>query len=90
MAAVTHIPGIVFSGSVNGNLRAYSISDGTVIWTAGTERPFVTVNGVEANGGAIGGPGLVVVNGVLYTNSGYGGPRGTPGNVLLAYSVDGR
>jgi polyvinyl alcohol dehydrogenase (cytochrome) len=36
------------------------------------------------------GPGPVVVGGTLYVNSGYGLWGGTPGNVLLAYSVDGR
>ena len=30
--AVTAIPGVVFSGSVDGNLRAYSASDGRIIW----------------------------------------------------------
>jgi polyvinyl alcohol dehydrogenase (cytochrome) len=31
-AAVTAIPGVVFSGSVDGHLRAYSSSNGAVIW----------------------------------------------------------
>ena len=36
------------------------------------------------------GPGVVVVGGMLYVTSGYGAWGGAPGNVLLAYSVDGR
>jgi polyvinyl alcohol dehydrogenase (cytochrome) len=88
--AVTRIPGIVFSGSVDGHLRAYSTDDGRVIWTADTARPYVTVNGVKAAGGSLGGPGPVVVGGVLYVNSGDVAARGLAGNVLLAFSIDGK
>ena len=91
VAAVTNIPGVVFSGSVDGHMRAYSTDDGRVIWNVGTASAWVTVNGVRAHGGAIGGPGPVVVGGVLYVNSGYVTvPRGQSGNVLLAFSVDGK
>jgi len=89
-AAVTLIPGVVFSGSLDGHLRAYSTRDGRIVWDVDTAREFETVDGVKANGGAIDGPGPVVVGGVLYVNSGYGIFGGMPGNVLLAYSVDGR
>jgi polyvinyl alcohol dehydrogenase (cytochrome) len=51
-------------------------------------REYDTVNGVRATGGAL--PGAVVVNGLLYVNSGYAFVGGIPGNVLLAFSVDGR
>jgi polyvinyl alcohol dehydrogenase (cytochrome) len=44
------------------------------------------VNGVKAVGGSIDGPGPVVVNGMLYFNSGYF--LGRPGNVLLAFGLD--
>jgi polyvinyl alcohol dehydrogenase (cytochrome) len=90
LAAVTHIPGVVFSGSVDGHLRAYSTDGGRVIWNADTARDYETVNGVKAHGGAIAGPGPVVVGGVLYVNSGYPGFPGSSGNVLLAFSIDGR
>ena len=49
-----------------------------------------TVNGVAAHGGSIDGPGAVVVGGRLYISSGYSIFGGLPGNVLLAYSVEGR
>ena len=90
MAAVTHIPGVVFSGSVDGHMRAYSADTGRVVWTVDTSRDFVTVNGVKAHGGSLGGPGPVVAGGILFVNSGYPAPRGTLGNVLLAFSVDGK
>jgi len=47
------------------------------------------VNGVAAHGGSLNGPGAVVVNGMLYVSSGYTHIATAPGNVLLAFSVDG-
>lgn len=85
-AAVTAIPGVVFSGSVDGHLRAYTTSNGEVIWDVDTAKPFETVNGVKATGGAIDGPGPVVVNGMVFVNSGYTRYGGMPGNVLLAFA----
>jgi polyvinyl alcohol dehydrogenase (cytochrome) len=89
-AAVTVIPGVVFSGALDGHLRAYSTSDGRVIWDMDTARDYQTVNGVKGNGGAIDGPGPVVAGGMVYVNSGYGLFGGGAGNVLLAFSVDGK
>jgi polyvinyl alcohol dehydrogenase (cytochrome) len=85
MAALTVIPGVVFSGALDGVLRAYSTADGRVIWETDTARAFTTVNGVRANGGAIDGPGAVVAGGLLLVSSGYSRFGGMPGNVLLAY-----
>jgi polyvinyl alcohol dehydrogenase (cytochrome) len=87
-AAVTAVPGIVFSGSLDGGLRAYASDDGTLIWSFDTNKEFLTVNGVQAKGAALDGPGATVVDGMLYVNSGYGGIAGRPGNVLLAFGVE--
>jgi polyvinyl alcohol dehydrogenase (cytochrome) len=89
-AAVTAIPGVVFSGGLDGHLRAYSIANGQIVWDADTEREYPTVNGVKANGGSMDGPGAVVVGGVLFVSSGYAYMGHAPGNVLLAFSVDGK
>jgi polyvinyl alcohol dehydrogenase (cytochrome) len=89
-AAVTAIPGVAFSGSVDGHLRGYSTADGSVLWDFDTERPYTTVNGVEAHGGSMDGPGPVIGGGMLFVNSGYAAGGGMPGNVLLAFSVDGK
>jgi polyvinyl alcohol dehydrogenase (cytochrome) len=89
-AAVTAIPGIVFSGGIDGHLRAYSAKDGRIVWDLDTKTEYRTVNGVAARGGSIDGPGAVVVGGTLYVSSGYSDFGELPGNVLLAYSVDGR
>ena len=88
--AVTGIPDVVFSGSLDGHLRAYSASDGKILWDVDTAREFTTVNGQTAHGGSLDGPGPVVADGMLYVSSGYGQYGGMPGNVLLAFSVDGR
>ena len=86
-AAVSLIPGVVFSGSVSGFLRAYAANDGKLLWEFDTARDFKAVNGVAAHGGAIDGPGPVIAGGMLYTNSGYGQWSGVAGNVLLAFEV---
>ena len=89
-AAVTAIPGVVFSGGLDGHLRAYSADDGRIIWDVDTKGEHHTVNNVAAHGGSIDGPGVVVVGGTLFATSGYGTWGGAPGNVLLAYTADGR
>src|SRR5260370_12130910 len=47
-AAVTVIPGVVFSGGVDGRLRAYSTNDGKVIWDFDTEQEFLAVTAAKA------------------------------------------
>ena len=89
-AAITAMPGVVFSGSVDGHFRAYSSKDGKVIWDFDTFREFTTVNKVAGRGGSIDGPGATIVDGVVYVNSGYAFVGGQAGNVLLAFSVDGK
>ena len=88
-AAVTAIPGVVFSGTMDGQLLAYSAKTGKIIWEFNTVRDYSSVNGVKANGGSISNAGPTVVGGMLFTNSGYSHHGGViPGNVLLAFSVD--
>ena len=87
-AAVTAIPGVVFSGTMDGQLRAYSTLDGNIIWEYESAREYTTVNGVKANGGSMSNGGPAVVGGMLFVNSGYSHHGGViPGNVLLAFSV---
>jgi polyvinyl alcohol dehydrogenase (cytochrome) len=87
-AAVTAIPGAVLSGSLDGGLRAYAADDGRIVWQFDTNREFTTVNGVQANGGSMDGPGPIVAGGMLFVNSGYGGTVSQPGNVLLAFGLE--
>ncbi len=88
-AAPAIIPGLVFSGSLDGHIRAYAVADGHIAWDFDTGRAFDAVNGGQAHGGAISGFGQIVSGGMLYVNSG-GGYYGPAGNALLAFSVDGK
>jgi polyvinyl alcohol dehydrogenase (cytochrome) len=90
LAPATLIPGVVFSGSMDGHLRAHSTSDGKMIWDFDTLHDFETVNGVKARGGSMNVAGATVADGMLFVDSGYNVLIGMPGNVLLALSVDGK
>jgi polyvinyl alcohol dehydrogenase (cytochrome) len=87
-AAISVIPGVIFSGSADGALRAYSTADGTMLWQYDSNREYESINGVPAKGASMIGPGPVVAGGMVYVNSGYGGFGGRAGNVLLAFGVD--
>jgi polyvinyl alcohol dehydrogenase (cytochrome) len=89
-AALSMIPGVIFSGSVDGHLRAYSARDGAIIWDANTATAQHTVDGTTAHGGSLDTGGAVIAGGMVFVKSGYGQWGGMPGNVLLAYSVNGR
>jgi polyvinyl alcohol dehydrogenase (cytochrome) len=87
-AALSVIPGVVFGGGYDGVLRGFSTSNGELIWQFNMLREFETVNKVAAKGGSMGAPGPTIAGGTLFAGSGYVfGTRGTPGNVLLAFSV---
>jgi polyvinyl alcohol dehydrogenase (cytochrome) len=88
-SAISVIDGVVFSGSNDGAMRAFSAKDGALIWEVDTNRDFTTVNGVKARGASMIGPGPVAAGGMLYVPSGYGAFGGRPGNVLLAFGVGG-
>ncbi len=87
-SAVTGIPGAVFSGSLDGHLRAYATETGKIIWDYDTVREFKTVNGIPGHGGAIDVAGPVVANGMVYAVSGYPARGALPGNVLIAFSAE--
>ncbi len=88
ISAPTLVPGVLFSGSNDGGLRAYGTRDGSVLWEFDTNQDFTTLNRVRASGGAIQGPGPTIAGGMMYLNAGYGDHMGRPGNVLLAFSVE--
>ena len=89
-AAVSSMPGVVFSGGLDGHLRAYDSASGKVIFDLNTLNEYTTVNQVPARGGSINGPGATIAGGMVFVNSGYSSIGFMPGNVLLAYSVDGK
>ncbi|MCC6203186.1 MAG: PQQ-binding-like beta-propeller repeat protein [Gammaproteobacteria bacterium] len=87
-AALTSVPGVVFSAAADGGIRAYAADTGRILWRFDTNREFATVNGAAAHGGSIDGPGQIVANDMLYVTSGNSGPFGRAGNVLLAFAVE--
>jgi len=88
-AAVSAIPGVVFSGAIDGHLRAYSTTDGSIIWDVDTAQTYETTNGVPARGGSLNVAGPAISGGTIIINSGYV-QNGMPGNALLAFTVDGK
>jgi polyvinyl alcohol dehydrogenase (cytochrome) len=82
-------PGVVYEGSADGKLRAYSADTGKVLWQYDTVRDFAGVNGVTGHGGVLaGGGGVVIADGIVYTQAGYW-PfyPSNYGGVLLAFAL---
>lgn len=91
--APSMIPGAIFSGTIDGHLRAYAPETGKIIWDVDTAAAtYQTVNGVmDQPGGALDAGGPTIADGMLYVISGYNSNMGGfPNNVLLAFSVDGK
>ncbi len=87
-AAATAMEGVVFIAGTDGVLHALKSADGSEIWSYATDRPFETVNKVEAKGGAIQSIGPTIADGMLFIGSGYGVIGGPTGNVLLAFGIE--
>ena len=87
VAATTAIPGAVFAGGWDGHVRAYSATDGRLLWDVDTARPVAAVNGIEACGGQVGGYPVVVSGGAVYITSG-ASVMGRPGNALLVFEAE--
>jgi polyvinyl alcohol dehydrogenase (cytochrome) len=86
-AAVSAIPGVIFSGGWDGFLRALNAANGKTLWEFDTAREFKTVNGLTARGGSIGSAGPTIAGGMVFVSSGYVGVQaGAGGNVLLAFA----
>jgi polyvinyl alcohol dehydrogenase (cytochrome) len=86
--AISAMPGVVFSGALDGHLRAYSATDGKVLWDFDAGGTFHTVNQGDQQGGSLNVGGPTLAGGMLFVNAGYGRFAGTDGHVLLAFSVD--
>jgi polyvinyl alcohol dehydrogenase (cytochrome) len=86
-AALTAIPGAIFSGGWDGMLRAFSTEDGHLLWEYNMVRDYETVNHVPAKGGSMAAAGPTVAGGMLFVGSGYVFGAGTPGNALLVFAA---
>ena len=98
--AISVIPGFVFAGSYDGHFRAYDAASGRIVWDVDTgSEPVRALNGKMVFGGVMDGGGPTIAGGMVYVHSGYAGRSGATagrdmknadGNVLMAFSVDGR
>jgi len=85
-AAISSIPGYIFSGGWDGILRILSSRDGKVVWSFDMAQEFKTVNGVPAKGGSMGSAGPTNRRRNGLAGAGYPGVQnGANGNVLLAF-----
>lgn len=87
-AAATYASGVVFGGSLDGTLRAFSAKDGEVLWSFDTNHEFEAVNGAKAYGGSIDSSGPVLAGSHMYATSGYDKFGQKAGNLLLAFTID--
>lgn len=96
--AVSVMPGVVFAGAMDGHFRAYEAATGKVIWDYDTTAAQTSVLGETVHGGVMDGAGPTIAGGMVYVHSGYAGRQtanpqdltGKGGNVLLAFSLDGK
>ena len=89
-AAITLIDGAVIAPGLDGVIHAYDSNDGREIWSYDTRRDYTGVNGLKGRGGTLDAGGVVVADGLLLSNSGYGGivsAGGLEGNVFLVFSL---
>jgi len=87
LAAVTAANDVIFSGAMDGHLRAYAAADGKILWDFDTQPDFKTVNGVAAHGGSMSGGGATVSDRMVFVASGFTVTAGMPGNVVLAFEL---
>lgn len=98
--AVSAMPGLVFAGAYDGVFRAYDAATGKVVWSYDTgSEPTDVLGGRKAFGGVMDGAGPTISGGMVYVHSGYAGRSGASGgrdltgadgNVLMAFSIDGK
>ena len=86
-AAASSTNDLAFAGSLNGTAYAFNVKSGEIAWTYDTKKQFETVNSIDARGGAIDNPGIVVAGNQLMVLSGYANFGQMPGNVLLVFEL---
>ena len=86
-AAASSTNDIAFAAALNGVVSAFHAESGDVVWSYDTKKAFETVNGIEAHGGAVDNPGVVVAGNQLIVMSGYSLFGQMPGNVMLVFEL---
>ncbi|NND69544.1 MAG: PQQ-binding-like beta-propeller repeat protein [Halioglobus sp.] len=70
---------VLFGGSLDGVVRAFSTVDGAELWSLHSAEAFTDINGVPGNGGTIDSVGVVVAGDGILVNSGYSTFQGVDG-----------
>ena len=81
------VPGVLFSGSMDGHLRAYRMTNGGIVWDFDTNREFPAMNNKPGRGGSFSGAGPPVADGMLCMNPASANTGGLPGNRLLPFEA---
>ncbi len=84
-AAPMSSPDVVFAGALSGKVFAFSAESGEILWQDHTVRPYDSINGIPAHGGAIDSSGVQLADDMLFVQSGYSYFGQIPGNALIAY-----
>jgi len=85
VTAPTVIDGAVVAGALDGSLYVIDATDGKLMWSYQTAKPYETANGIPGKGGSIDANAITAANGMLFVTSGYGQFGEIPGNVVLAF-----
>ncbi len=88
-SAIVATPELVVVGSLDGFLEIYDADTGATLWSDDSWKPFETVNGMKASGGAYDAHGPMVAGDQVIVSSGYGSFGQKEGNVLLVYQLEG-
>ncbi|ARN75051.1 PQQ-binding-like beta-propeller repeat protein [Oceanicoccus sagamiensis] len=84
---------VLFAGSLDGVVKAFSTYTGAELWSMDTAIDVTDVNGVAGNGGTIDSVGVVIAEDTILINSGYdsfggAGPyQAGPGNTLFVLEL---
>ncbi len=86
-SAITTTTELVFGARLDGHVTVLDIRNGNVVWQYDTVQPYETVNGVQAHGGSIDNPGVLVADDLMLIQSGYSQHGQMPGNALLVFRL---
>jgi len=86
-AAVSLANDVVFAPALDGKVRAFDSSNGSLLWQFNTAREFSTTAGTSAHGGAMDNVSVQFARNMVYMQSGYALFGQLPGNILLAFEI---
>jgi polyvinyl alcohol dehydrogenase (cytochrome) len=88
-AALSVANDVVFAPSLDGKVRAFDTNEGALLWQFNTALEFETTTGTVAHGGSMDNVGVVFAGSMVYMQSGYSLFGQLPGNILLAFELEG-